>query len=97
MHLNINGAPCWHDRTLLHRQEEKITSAAMIALFEEIVAHHRAATIIPAVIDTAKYNVSREIKEWFARAGCRIRPVYLPCLGAKPHHDRALLAARACP
>ena len=78
VHLNINGALCWHDRTILHRQEDKITSAAMIALFEDIAARHPTATAIPVVIDNAKYNVSHEIRDWFAREGCRIRPVYLP-------------------
>jgi transposase len=77
-HLNINGALCWHDRSILHRQEEKITSAAMIALFEDIAARHPVATAIPVVIDNAKYNVSREIRAWFARGDCRIKPVYLP-------------------
>jgi transposase len=78
VHLNINGALCWHDRTIVHRQEEKITSAAMIALLEDIVARHPSATAIPVVIDNAKYNVSREIKEWFRREACRIKPIYLP-------------------
>jgi transposase len=78
VHLNINGALCWHDRTVLHRQEEKITSAAMIALFEDIAARHPTVTAIPVVIDNAKYNISHEIRAWFARDDCRIRPIYLP-------------------
>jgi transposase len=78
VHLNINGALAWPARTILHRQEEKITSAAMIALFEDIAARHPTARTIPVVIDNAKYNISREIKAWFGREGCRIRPVYLP-------------------
>ena len=78
VHLNINGALCWHDRTIVHRQEEKITSAAMIALFEKIAARHPRATAIPVVIDNAKYNVSHEIREWFSKRGCRIKPIYLP-------------------
>lgn len=76
--LNINGALCWHDRAVLHRHEDKITSAAMIALFEQIAARHPTATAIPVVVDNAKYNVSNEIRQWFARAGCRVTPIYLP-------------------
>jgi transposase len=76
--LNINGALCWHDLSLLHRQEEKITSVAMIALFEDIAARHPTASAIAVVMDNAKYNISREIKAYFARKDCRIRPVYLP-------------------
>lgn len=78
VHLNINGALSWHERTILHRQEDKITSAAMIALFAEIEARHPTATAIPVVIDNARYNHSKELRDWLARAGCRIRPVYLP-------------------
>jgi hypothetical protein len=78
VHLNINGALCWPDRSVLHRQEDKITSAAMIALFEVIAARHPTTAAIPVVIDNARYNISREIREWFARDGCTIRPVYLP-------------------
>lgn len=76
--LNINGALSWHDRSIVQRQEEKITSAAMIALFEQIAARHPGAPAIAVVIDNAKYNVSHEIRNWFARAQCRIKPVYLP-------------------
>jgi transposase len=78
VHLNINGALCWHDRSIVHRQEEKITSAAMIALLEDIAARHPSASPISVVIDNAKYNISREIKEWFGREACRIKPIYLP-------------------
>jgi len=78
VHLNINGVLSWHERTILHRQEDKITSAAMIALFAEIEAHHPTATAIPVVLDNARYNHSKELRHWLARAGCRIRPVYLP-------------------
>jgi transposase len=78
VHLNINGALCWHDRTIVHRQEEKITSAAMIALLEDVAARHPDAATIPVVIDNAKDNISREITAWFGRETCRIRPVYLP-------------------
>jgi len=78
---HLNGA--WHDRAILHRQEEqqeeKITGAAMLALFEDrktspqdIPARHPVATAIPGVIDNAKYhakyNVSRESRGRSVRA-----------------------------
>jgi transposase len=78
LRLNINGALCWHDRTILRREEEKITSSAMIDLFEDVAARHPTATLISVVLDNAKYNRSRELKQWFARQACRVRPVYLP-------------------
>jgi len=78
LRLNINGALCWHDRTILHREEEKITSAAMIDLFEDIAARRPTASVISVVIDNARYNRSRELKEWLGREDCRIRLIYLP-------------------
>jgi transposase len=78
VHLNINGALCWHERSIVPRQDEKITSAAMIARLEAIAARHPSASAIPVVIDNAQYNISREIKDWFGREACRIKPIYLP-------------------
>jgi len=78
--LNINGALCWHNHAIIHRQEDKITADAMIALFEEIEARHPAVApgAVAVVIDNARYNLSRKVKDWFARDGCRLRPIYLP-------------------
>lgn len=76
--LNINGALCWPERSLVHRQEELITSAAQIRLFEDLAARHPQASAITVVLDNAKYNVSREIKDYLARPDCRIRLLYLP-------------------
>jgi transposase len=78
LRLNINGALCWHDRTILHREEEKITGAAMIDLFEDIAARHPTASAIWVVMDNATYNRSRALKAWLGREGCRITPIYLP-------------------
>jgi len=61
--LNLNGALSWPDRSLIHHQEETITSAAMIRLFETLAAHHPAAESITVVLD---------------RPGCRLRLVDLP-------------------
>jgi transposase len=77
-HLNLNGALSWPERALVYRQEEKITSAAMIRLFEDLCAHHAAAPTITVVLDNARYNRSREIKAYLARPDSRIRLVYLP-------------------
>lgn len=76
--ININGALNWPDRTLVHREEELITSAAMIRLYEDIAARHPDAPVITVVLDNAKYNVSREIRDYLGRHDCRIRLVYLP-------------------
>lgn len=76
--ININGALSWPDRTLVHREEEKITSAAMIRLFTDLAARHPAAEAVTVVLDNARYNRSRELKAWLDQPGCRLRLVHLP-------------------
>jgi transposase len=76
--VNINGALRWPDRTVVHREAVKIASAAMISLFEDLLARHPAATAIPVVMDNARYNHSKELRAWLAGPGERIKPVYLP-------------------
>lgn len=78
VNVNINGALRWPDRTVVHRGAERITSAAMILLFEDLLARHPTSTAIGVVMDNARYNHSRELREWLAGPGARIRPVYLP-------------------
>lgn len=76
--INLNGALSWPARSLVHRQEERITSAAMIRLFADLAALHPEAETITVVLDNARYNRSRELKAWLAEPGCRLRLVYLP-------------------
>ena len=76
--LNINGALSWPERDFVHREEELITSAAMIRLFDDLSARHEGAAKITVVLDNARYNRSRALREWLARPGCRIELLYLP-------------------
>lgn len=76
--VNINGALSWPDCAVVHREEERITSAAMIALFDDLLARHPTATAITVVMDNARYNHSKELRAYFADRGQRLRPVYLP-------------------
>src|ERR1700761_5372393 len=78
VNVNINGALSWPDRAVVHLEAEKITSAAMIALFERLAARPPSATASEVVLDNASYNRSAAIKAYLARDGCRIRLVYLP-------------------
>lgn len=78
VNVNINGALSWPDREVVHLEAEKITSAAMIALFETLAARHPTATAVNVVLDNASYNHSKEVRAYLAQAGCRIRLVYLP-------------------
>lgn len=50
----------------------------MIRLFDDLEARHPEAAAIGAVIDNARYNRSRELRDYFARPDCKIRPIYLP-------------------
>jgi transposase len=78
VNVNINGALSWPDRTVVHLEAEKITSQAMITLFDRLAARHPMAAAIEVVLDNASYNRSAAIKAYLARDGCRIRLVYLP-------------------
>src|SRR3974390_2777419 len=78
VNVNINGALSWPDRAVVYLEAEKITSEAMIALFDRLAVRHPTATAISVVIDNASYNRSAAIKAYLARDGCRIRLVYLP-------------------
>lgn len=78
VNVNINGALSWPDRAVVHLEAEKITSEAMIGLFDRLAARHPAAPAIDVVLDNASYNRSAVIKAYLARDGCRIRLVYLP-------------------
>jgi len=76
--ININGALSWPGREFVHRQAERITSAEMILLFEDLQARHPTATAIGVVLDNARYNHSKEVKAWLACDDCRVKLVYLP-------------------
>ena len=76
--LNINGALSWPARELVHREEDLITSAAMIRLFDDLLARHPGTGPITVVLDNARYNHSRELKAYLARPNCRLKLVYLP-------------------
>jgi transposase len=78
VNVNINGALSWPDRAVVHLEAEKITSAAMIALFETLAARHPTATAINVVLDNASYNRSAAVKDYLAGEGGRIQLVFLP-------------------
>jgi transposase len=74
--INVNGALNAATCALIHRQEELITSAAMIALFRDLEAAHPAVPEITVILDNARYNRSKELREWLETS--RIKLVYLP-------------------
>jgi transposase len=74
--INVNGALNAATGTLIYRQEELITSAAMIALFQDLEAAHPESAGITVVLDNARYNRSNELREWLKTS--RINLVYLP-------------------
>lgn len=78
VNVSINGALSWPEREVVRREADKITSAAMIELFEDLAARHPTATAVRVVLDNARYNHSHEIKAYLEQEGCRIELVYLP-------------------
>jgi transposase len=78
VNVNINGALSWPDREVIHLEAEKITSEAMIALFETLAARHPSATAINVVLDNASYNRSAAVKAYVSSEGCRVQLVLLP-------------------
>lgn len=78
VNVTINGALSWPEREVVRREAGKITSAAMIELFDDLAARHPTATAIRVVLDNASYNHSKEIKAYLDQPGCRIKLVYLP-------------------
>ena len=76
VNVNINGALSWPDREVVHLEAEKITSAAMITLFDTLAACHPTATAINVVLDNASYNRSAAVRAYLAEQGCRIQLVF---------------------
>ena len=78
VNVTVNGALSWPEREVVRREAGKITSAAMIELFDDLAARHPTATAIRVVLDNASYNHSKQIKAYLSQDGCRITLVYLP-------------------
>jgi transposase len=76
--ISINGALSWPGRDFVHRQAERITSAEMILLFQDLQARHPTASAIRVVLDNARYNHSKELKAWLACDDCRVQLFHLP-------------------
>jgi len=74
--INVNGALNATTRAVIDRQEERITSAAMIALFTDLEAAHPDVPEIAVIVDNARYNKSKEVKAYLETS--RVKLVYLP-------------------
>jgi transposase len=74
--ININGALNVATCALIYRQEELITSAAMIVLFQDLEKAHPGTAKITVVLDNARYNKSNELRDWLKTS--RVELVYLP-------------------
>jgi hypothetical protein len=78
VNVNINGALRGPEREIMQRKADKITSAEMIKLLDDLPARHPTAAAIRVVLDDARYNHSTEIKAYVAGEACRIELIYLP-------------------
>ena len=91
VNVNINGALSWPDREVVHLEAEKITSAAMIALFDDLAERHLAATDGNVVLDNASYNHSTDIKAYLGQARMPDQAGLSAGLCAQPQSDRAVV------
>lgn len=78
VNVTLNGALSWPAREVITREAVKITGPEMVSFFAQIEARYPAARQITLIADNATYNRAAVVREWLARADCRVRIVYLP-------------------
>ena len=76
MRVNLNGAVDPLTLEVVVRQDESITSEAVIKLLEQLEAKHSGSGTIYFICDNARYYKSKELAEWLANS--RVEMVYLP-------------------
>lgn len=74
--LNLSGAVDPLTLEVVVRQEESITSEAVIKLLEQLEAKHSGPGTIYFICDNARYYKSKELAEWLENS--RFKMVYLP-------------------
>lgn len=74
--VNLNGALNVKDKSALVLPAETVNGSAMIELFRALEAKHQNAKNIHIILDNAKYNHSRMVREYVSTS--RIRLHYLP-------------------
>lgn len=76
--LNLHGALNLENFHCPIVAAERINAASTIALFEKLEAANPRKRWIYAIVDNAGYHRAKAVREWLARPGCRIQPIFLP-------------------
>lgn len=80
--ININGALCYHDTSLVFREDETINGDSVVALLTQIRAKHSPDKKITIILDNAKYNRNPKIMDFVNNNGINLLflPTYSPNL-----------------
>jgi transposase len=62
--ININGAFCFHNQTVIYREDDRINAESCIALLTDIRAQHTADIRIKIVLDNARYNYATLVRTY---------------------------------
>jgi transposase len=64
--VSINGAFCLHDKSVVHRQDERINGVSNVALLQAILDQHSLAIEIRVVADGAPCNHGPDVQAFLA-------------------------------
>jgi transposase len=76
--MNLMGALNLENFDLRMVETVKMTMESTIELLTRLERNNSLASVIHVILDQAPVNRGREVREWLARPGCRIKLHYLP-------------------
>jgi len=75
--VSINGAFCLHDKSVVHRQDERINGVSNVALLQAIAGRHPEARQIGVIADGAPCNHGADVQAFLAE-NPRLKLIKLP-------------------
>lgn len=76
--LNIHGAIDLETGQTRMIEADTIDALSTIRLLQSIEAHYPAMRCIHVFLDNARYHHARQVQDWLAKPGCRIRLHFIP-------------------
>jgi transposase len=76
--LNIHGAIDLETGQTRMIEAETVDAVSTIRLLQSIKAHYPALRCIHVFLDNARYHHAKQVREWLAQPGCRIRLHFIP-------------------
>lgn len=76
--MNLAGALCLETGHCQIVEAVRITAETTVALFARLERANPDKRRIHVILDNAGTNRGQAVRDWLARPGCRISPVYLP-------------------